>query len=161
MDLPLSCCRVLASPALQVQGLDQHQLAVLFSGTMTHLVAHVERMLDDQQQQLQQEQQQQLALEPGTPCSNSSSSNGGSSSTSSSGMRRAAAASRAASPVAAQAATTAAALTTAAGAVDAAELRRQVAAGLAAHVSGRVPLASALIPHIVHILGEQVSKRRA
>jgi hypothetical protein len=33
-----------------------------------------------------------------------------------------------------------------------------VAAGVAAHVSARVPLASSLIPHVVFLLGDQVRK---
>ncbi|KAF8056453.1 hypothetical protein HT031_006310 [Scenedesmus sp. PABB004] len=120
----LALVRCCSADSQQVEGLEQHQLAALFGGTMTHLVAYVERALPGGgdaggggesgaggggQQQLQQQQQQQRT-------------------------RRAAAAAGGGSPD---------------------DLRRQVAAGVAAHVSARVPLATPLIAHIIHLLGDQ------
>ncbi|WIA15368.1 hypothetical protein OEZ85_002032 [Tetradesmus obliquus] len=125
----LSLVRCCSRNSHQVQGLDQHQLGALFSGTMTHLVAHVERALASNQQQ--QQQQQQAAQPAAAPSS-------------SSGRTRRAAAAAAAAAHADAAADAAAS-----------ELRQQVAAGLAAHVSARVPLASSLIPHVVGLLGHQ------
>jgi hypothetical protein len=101
---------------------------------MTHLVAHVERALSSQQQQQQKSQPTAAAA------------------ASTSRTRRASAAATAT-------ASRAGADSAAADNDAASELRQQVAAGVAAHVSARVPLASSLIPHVVYLLGDQVNKQ--
>lgn len=133
---------------VQVEGLGRGQLAALFGGTMTHLVAYVERLLHTSSGQQQDQQDQQLQQQDGiVNCSNNAQN-------STRRRRRQTAAatssSSTASPTPAVAATTEPA-------VDCSDLRRQVAAGVAAHVSGRVPLNSALISHILQLLGDEVS----
>lgn len=107
---------------------------------MTHLIAFVERALQGTSQQVQQLQQQEVHR-----CFSSSSN---SRDTGARGRRRRSA--LAAAPTPAQ-------QPAAGGQIHGEEdLQRQVAAGVAAHVSGRVPLSSALIPHILQLLGDQV-----
>lgn len=112
---------------MQVAGFERNQLSSLFTGIMSHLLAHVSDTI-------QQQQQQESATAPA-----------GRQSTHSSSSKRQAGNTSPAEPGAA-----------AAVAVDVQAYCQHVAAALAAHVSGRLPVSSSLVPHVLHILGPQV-----
>jgi hypothetical protein len=125
---------------MQVAGFERHQLSTLFSGIMSHLLAHVSNALAQQQQQQQQ---------------------GGTAADAAAQVRRRRLTGKGASQTSAAAAAAAAAATSATGAVSVQAYCQQVAAALAAHLSARVPFNSSLVPHVLHILKDDVSVTQA
>lgn len=146
---------------LQVEGFKRQQLASLFNGTTSHLLAYVSSALAQQPQQHHHPQPPYcgpLGDCDTAPADTTSTTHGNNSSSSKSRRRRNA-------PAEAEAPGTASATVAAAAAEvggsgsseDAAGLRRQVAAAVAAHVTARVPLSSGLVPAVLELLQDEVS----